>query len=234
MGAHGPPDRAPLARSRGERLARPARGTRQARASAARAAGVLVASHHPGAPPGVPDPRSPRRLPPGAVPLLTCAIAPVFVWRSFSGKRSERRAPDPRVGDARRAVLPCGVRAQQGSPQRRLRTCGHLSSSELVRSPPALSSSERTRPARSCRPGSRSTPSSTTGVGVPGRPAGLATRCSPGTTAASKAGWASSAAVHLSYGPGTLSSLGFDWNFLIRLVIDGFIPVELQSLSVEK
>ncbi len=39
---------------------------------------------------------------------------------------------------------------------------------------------------------------------------------------------------NLTYGPGTLAGYGFDWNFLIRLLIDGNVPVELQSFSVEK
>jgi hypothetical protein len=39
---------------------------------------------------------------------------------------------------------------------------------------------------------------------------------------------------NLTYGPGTLSGFGFAWNFLIRLLIDGNIPVELQSFSVQK
>ncbi len=39
---------------------------------------------------------------------------------------------------------------------------------------------------------------------------------------------------NITYGPGTLAGYGFDWNFLIRLLIDGNVPVELQSFSVGK
>lgn len=36
-----------------------------------------------------------------------------------------------------------------------------------------------------------------------------------------------------TYGPATLTAFGFGWDFLIRLIVDGNIPVELESFTID-
>ncbi len=47
------------------------------------------------------------------------------------------------------------------------------------------------------------------------------------------AGSSSNNTLALSYGPTTLGSFGFSGNYFVRLTIDGNVPVELETYSVE-
>lgn len=47
------------------------------------------------------------------------------------------------------------------------------------------------------------------------------------------AGSSSNNTLALSYGPTTLGSIGFSGNYFVRLAVDGNVPVELESYSVD-